>query len=89
VGNIGFATWLTLQSAGRMPGAVYISTRSEGPVQFRAPIASDTPYLGDAQVPEFTLTEGLSEPAEASFEMTANGRAWFGEKLTVRLVPGA
>ena len=89
VGNIGFATWLTLQSAGRMPGAVYLSTRSEGPVQFRAPIASDTPYLGDAQVPEFTLTEGLSEPAEASFEMTANGRAWFGEKLTVRLVPGA
>ncbi|MFQ6099247.1 MAG: hypothetical protein ACE5O2_16060, partial [Armatimonadota bacterium] len=87
VGNIGFATWLTPKTAGRMLGAVYLSTRAKGPVQFKAPIQADTPYLADAEVAEFTVSPGLNLPTSVVFEMTANGRAWFGERLRVRLQP--
>ncbi|MCX7014632.1 MAG: beta-galactosidase [Candidatus Sumerlaeota bacterium] len=86
VGNTGPVEWL---AAGTHSGAggVYLSSRLEGGLQFEAPMAEDTPSLGDAKVDTFVLTSALTKPTAVRFEMTAKDRAWFGEKVGVTLKP--
>jgi hypothetical protein len=86
VGNTGEATWL---SPALHPGAggVHLSSRLEGGLEFAQPISEDVPSLGDAVIPEFTLADGVATETKVGFEVTAEDRAWFGEKLSVTLRP--
>lgn len=85
VGNLGEATWLAPQ-AGEQQGRVYLAGRQEYGLPFTAPLAADTAYLKDATVPPFTLIESVRQGAQSiSFEMSSQGRAYFGERRTVVL----
>lgn len=90
VGNLGEAAWLA-PAAAESTGCVYLAGREEYGLAFQAPISADTPFLQDAEVPEFELLPAGAEalaagPLTVSFEMTALGRAFFGERRTVTLV---
>ncbi|MEI6501200.1 MAG: hypothetical protein WCP21_09270, partial [Armatimonadota bacterium] len=85
VGNLGEAAWLAPGGA-QQTGRVYLAGRQEYGLPFAAPIASDTPYLKDARVPQFTLIEAVPQGATTiSFEMSSCSRAFFGERRTVTL----
>ncbi len=94
VGNLAEAKWLAPRprSAGDLargregqPGGVYLAGRKEYGLEFAAPIAADTPFLKDATVKEFVLLPRASGEVTLSCEMTAQGRAYFGERRTVKL----
>ena len=87
VGNLGEASVAGPDAGGSQPGrSVSLAGRQEYGLAFEAPIAADTPYLGDAAVPEFMLLPAVRRGAAAvSFEMTSRGRAYFGERRTVTL----
>jgi hypothetical protein len=88
VGNLQEATWLTPEHCQGKPGAVYLASTSDSGLKFKKAIVNDTAYLGDADFGDgFLLTEGLSAPTEVVLQMTADGRAWFGEKLRFTLEP--
>lgn len=84
VGNLGEAAWLALP-AGR-EGGVFLAGRAAYGLAFAAPIEADTPFLGDATVLPFELIPGARGETTVSFEMMAQGRAYFGERRTVRIV---
>ena len=55
VGNVAEATWATSGTPGQ-PGVVYLACRVEPSGQtLEVPLASATPYLGDAEIREFSL----------------------------------
>ncbi len=55
-------------------------------LKLKTPIRKDTAYLKDADFGDaFVLTEGLSAETRVQLQMTADRRAWFGEKLTFTL----
>ena len=83
LGNIAEAKWLAPK--GNRAGAVYLKA-VVGDTSVLAPISKDTPFLSDADVPEFKLTDGISGETRASFQM-ATGDVVFGEKRYVTLVP--
>ena len=87
VGNTQEATWLTPNSAGDKRGAVYIASTANSVLNVKQPIPSDTPYLSDADFGEITLAPGVSEHTKVELQMTAEDRAWFGEKRTFLLIP--
>jgi hypothetical protein len=88
VGNIQEATWLTPASAAGKPGAVYLASTGASRLTVKQPIAKDTAWQQDAEVgPEVRLSEGISSETQVELQMTAEGRAWFGEKLRFILVP--
>ena len=86
VGNTQEATWLTPASAGGKPGAVFLATPAASGVQLRRPITTDTSYLSDADLGEFALA-GVTAKTRVVLQMTAEGRAWFGEKREFTLAP--
>jgi hypothetical protein len=86
LGNLGEAKWLA-PSAGVQQGRVYLAGRRDYGLQFQAPIAADTEYLADGTVAEFVLIGSLQQETKVSFEMLAQGRAYFGERRTVTLKP--
>ncbi len=81
VGNLGEAKWLATADEG----GVFLAGRAEYGLEFAAPIAGDTPFLEDAAVPEFALLPQAAGETVVSFEMSAKGRAYFGERRTVTL----
>lgn len=83
LGNLGEATWLAPKDEA--PGGVFLTGRSEYGLEFSAPIAADTPFLQDANVPDFVLVPQAEGEITVSFEMMARGRAYFGERRTVTL----
>jgi len=88
VGNLQEATWLTPARCAGKPGAVYLASTGASALTVKVPLLADTPYLGDASFGEsFLLSSGLSAETKADLQMTAEGRAWFGEKLRFTLVP--
>jgi len=89
VGNTQEARWLAPRGAGLSRGAVVLMTAPGSPIQMPrpAPILSDVPHLATAVVGPFTLTTGVREEACAAVQMTAWGRAWFGEKVSLTLRP--
>jgi len=88
VGNLQEATWLTPEHCQGKPGAVYLAGTGDSGVKLKMPIPKNTAYLEDADFAEaFLLTEGLSAETRVQLQMTADGRAWFGEKLTFTLEP--
>jgi hypothetical protein len=51
------------------------------------PIAEDVPRLGDARIAPFEIALPGNEAVTLTFEMLADDRARFGEKLSVVLAP--
>jgi len=89
VGNTAEAAWLAPGTHPGQQGVVYLSARPGSGLQFRQPIPQDVAWLGDAIIEEFTLTQGITDPTHVAFEMTADARAWFGERLELDLQPVA
>ena len=86
-GNTQEATWLSPASAGERPGAVFLVSTTASELSVERPIAQDTPYLGDADLGEFTLAARVTGETRVELHMSAKGRAVFGEKRTFVLVP--
>jgi hypothetical protein len=88
VGNLQAATWLTPASCPSRPGAVYLASTDASQLPVKVPVPRDTPRLEDADFgPSFPLTPGISSPVKIELRMTAEGRAWFGERLRFTLEP--
>ncbi|MEN6535735.1 MAG: hypothetical protein ABFD89_18875, partial [Bryobacteraceae bacterium] len=88
VGNLQEATWLTPVNCQGKPGAVYLATPEGSELKLKQPIAKDTARFEDADFGEsFLLTEGIATNTKIELQMTAEGRAWFGEKLTITFEP--
>ena len=86
VGNLQEATWLTPASCAGKAGAVCLASTGNSPLKLKQPIAKDTPRLDDAEFGEsFLLTEGVAAETKVELRMTAESRAWFGEKLRFTL----
>ena len=85
VGNIGWATWLA-PSRQNDAGGVYLVTTEDSPVTVKRPIPADAARCDDAIIPAFELTLDLEDPNTLTFEMEAENRARFGEKLEVAFV---
>jgi hypothetical protein len=86
-GNTQSATWISPAKAKGVKGAVYLSTVPGTEVQSRGPITADTPCFADAEIPEFVLSQSVNKETKVILQMTAEGRAWFGEKVDVILTP--
>jgi len=87
VGNLQEAEWLTPESAQGAPGAVCLASTPQSALSFKRPIPRNTPYLADAEFGEFALSNGVMAKTTVTLQMTAEGRAWFGEKLELTLMP--
>lgn len=86
VGNLQDATWMTPASCAGKPGAVNLASTGGSALKLKQPIAKDTHRLEDAEFGEsFLLTEGIAAETKVELQMTAEGRAWFGEKLRFTL----
>jgi hypothetical protein len=87
-GNLQEATWLTPEHCQGKLGAVYLASTGESQLDFKQPIPKDTAYLEDADFGEtLSLTDGVSTETKVVLQMTAEDRAWFGEKLRFTLDP--
>lgn len=87
VGNTQEATWLSPRDLSGKPGGVYLAATPASKLNGRWPIPADTPYLADADFGELTLVDSLTEETSVEMRMTADQRAWFGEKFRFVLVP--
>ncbi len=87
VGNIGEAEWISPGNT-REPGAVYLICYGDG-MEVEVGIRENTPYLKDADIPPFLLFSALRRETKLTFRMEAKGRAFFGESLTIKLIPRA
>ncbi len=85
--NTGEVKWLGKKTAAGRQGLVALGCRARRSLRFVQPIPEDVPPLADARVTEFALAGSLAVSKKVVFEMTAVGRAWFGEKIEVTLVP--
>jgi hypothetical protein len=86
IGNLQDATWLTPASCAGKPGAVYLASTDASGLKLKQPISKDTPRLEDAGFGEsFVLSEGVASDTSVELQLTAEGRAWFGEKLRLTL----
>ena len=87
VGNTQEATWIAPTSANGQVGDVWLAGAPESQLAFRIPIRRDTPYLGDADLGQITLSPGLDQTRGVVVQMEAQGRTAFGEKLRFTLEP--
>lgn len=88
LGNLQDATWLKPASCQGKPGAVYLASTDVSGVKVKVSIPKDTERFQDADFGDgFLLTKGISSMTKIELQMTAEGRAWFGEKLRFTLVP--
>jgi hypothetical protein len=83
LGNIAETKWLAPK--GDRPGGVFLKAEVADSTVL-APIASDAPFLSDADVPAFELSSGLQSGTRASFQLTV-GDTFFGEKRDITVVP--
>lgn len=59
-------------------------------MKLKQPIVKDTAWQADAEAgPSFPLCAGVTAATKVELQMTAEGRAWFGEKLRFTLSPTA
>jgi hypothetical protein len=88
VGNLQEATWLTPDSCGGKPGAVWLASTDASAVSVRAALSRDTPYQQDAEFGEtFVLANRVERETAVELQMTVDGRIGFGEKFRLTLVP--
>jgi hypothetical protein len=90
VGNLQEARWLTPEHCQGRPGAVYLASTAASSVKLKQPVVEDTAWQADAEFgPGFPLCPGVTSATKVELQMTAEGRAWFGEKLRFTLIPAA
>ncbi|MFH0879658.1 MAG: transglutaminase-like domain-containing protein [Lentisphaerota bacterium] len=90
IGNTGEAGWVCPSNAGGEPGGVYLVSSARSEITVRAAIEKDVPYLGDAMVAEFVLSEKSPEgTSRVELEMLADGRCRFGERFWFTMVEEA
>lgn len=88
VGNLQEATWLSPGNTGGRPGAVYLASTGQSGLEVMKAIDKDTPWHENTDFGgSFLLTEGITDESRVELQMTAEGRAWFGEKLEFLLLP--
>lgn len=88
LGNLQEAKWLTPESSKGKPGAVYLASTDASGLELRWALDQDTPWNHDAEFKdEILLSKGISVETSLEMQMTADGRAWFGEKFRLTLVP--
>ncbi len=80
VGNTNEVKWLA-----KGKSAVFLKATA-GESKTLAPISKDTPFLCDAEIPIFKLSDGIKTETLASFQMVT-GDITFGEKRYVKLIP--
>lgn len=83
LGNTAEVKWLA-PKAGRAGGVNLRARVGESAVL--APIEADAPFLSDAEVAQFELSDGIRSEVVASFQLVVDG-ILFGEKRYVTLVP--
>lgn len=87
VGNLQEALWLSPKSYAGKAGAVYLASTDISGTELRWAIKNDTPWHGDASIGEVNLmANGISGETFIELQMTAEGRAWFGEKFRLTLL---
>ena len=47
----------------------------------------EEPCFADAEIPEFVLSKSVDRETKVVLQMTAEDRAWFGEKVEFVLTP--
>lgn len=88
VGNLQEAKWLTLENCKGKPGAVFLASTTKSELEIKKAIDKDTPWQHDTDFGgRFLLSDGISKETAVELQMTAEGRAWFGEKLNFKLMP--
>ena len=80
LGNIAETKWLA-----RGDSAVCLQAVA-GDQKVLAPISADTPFLADAEIPSFALSDGIRKDTRAGFQLVT-GDILFGEKWYVTLEP--
>ena len=83
LGNIAEVKWLAPKDG--LPGGVFLSASVNGMLVI-APITADTPFLADASVAEFKLTNHISAETRIGFQLATEDIP-FGEKWFVTLIP--
>jgi len=87
VGNTQEAAWVAPAGVADRKGAVYLASRPGSDLFVKQPVPQDTPYLADADLGEFVLAAQVPGKSRVILQMTAEGRAWFGGKLSFTLTP--
>lgn len=80
LGNTAESKWLS-----KGESAVFLRAQV-GEASVLAPISKDTPFLSDAKVQQFRLSEGITAEMRVSFQLYTAGIS-FGEKWYVTLSP--
>jgi hypothetical protein len=83
VGNVGEVGWASSTSD---PGEVQVAVIGPG-VNHRADLPQDIASYGSTPVVELTPVAKVSSTATLTFQMVAEGRAWFGERFRVTVLP--
>ena len=91
VANTGEAEWYTYNSppAGDNGTVKFAGNENLGNISFRREIPYNVPYLSQVEFPPFVFTNGITAENTVVFQMVAEGRAWFGDLIKVRLRPVA
>lgn len=84
LGNTGEAAWLAKGIAQR--GGVCLQVEAGDRKAVRA-IKAEAGFLSDAVVPEFEVTQMTGSPVNLVARMIVTGRAEFGEKIKIKLLP--
>ena len=87
VGNTQEATWLAPKETIPNIGDVLLTTTPASQLMGQWPLPPETPYLADADFGEFTLSQGITQPALLELRMNALQRSDFGETRRFTLEP--
>lgn len=83
VGNVGEAAW---ESSTSSQGEVHVAVTGAG-VGFRADLAADVASYASTEPIALTPVPAVDAATTLTFQMVAEGRAWFGERFRVTVVP--
>lgn len=88
VTNNGEASWLNTSSASNSKGLVQFGGNENlGSILFRKNIPSVVSSLGKIDIPDFTISNGVTQTSKVVFQMSAAWKAWFGEQISINLQP--
>ena len=71
VGNLQEAGWVSPKTAPSRDGMVFLASTETSQLKVEVPIASDTPYLGDAEFAPFELAKTIRQKTQVQLRMTA------------------
>jgi hypothetical protein len=87
-GNSGESLWLTGAALGGSAGAVRFGcNENAGDLSCRSDIKSQVPGGMDAASGDRVISGPVTKATRISFQMVAEGVAWFGERLDITVMP--